>query len=644
MSEVKENNTNFPSNLYDKLKSLFVERTDLFEYQQYIYNYLINYDVRGILLYHTVGTGKTITSISIAENFRKLGKKIYILSSKSLHENYKKELLKYDENIDLTYYRFVTFNAKNMIKSLGDELSFMIDTSLEDKLIIVDEAHNLFNSIANGSKIANEFYDIVMKTKNIKIIFLSGTPIINDPFELFPAFNMIAGKEILPETYDDYLNYFIDRKGNKIKNVDKFKNRIFGMTSYYGDFYHRKIDDVTDEMKMTIKKENYPDRLPIIVEVLNMSKIQLTNYKTARDKEKQQASYASDAMKGLGEKRMNANSECEINNEEIKEGRNETKEGTTVTGGISKDRNMNSGASYRMQSREYSNIYFPNPSIKLTKDNFKHYSPKMVKIYENIVSNPTKRISLVYSVFLKYGVEAFANLLELNGYTKYAIFSGQQTVEEKNEILKKVNSDENKYGDIISILLISKSGAEGLDLKNVRDVHIMEPYWNYSLIEQIIARAVRYKSHILLKDEEKNVKPYIYISSYNEEVKLNEPSTDMYMFKRAVKQQRLIKDFLKVVASTSIECPFFNKDEINYKCFNCAKNNKFLYIDELFIDMNASNNCKEVIKVSAKEILVDGEKYYYSKSDEGIKLYKFNEYLNAYQEIQDDKIKKQIKE
>lgn len=45
----------------------------------------------------------------------------------------------------------------------------------------------------------------------------------------------------------------------------------------------------------------------------------------------------------------------------------------------------------------------------------------------------------------------------------------------------------------------------------------MEPYWNYSLIEQIIARAVRYKSHNLLSKEEQNVQTYIYLSDYNKE-------------------------------------------------------------------------------------------------------------------------------
>ena len=61
-----------------------------------------------------------------------------------------------------------------MISSLNTNLDNVLNNinkvNLEDKIIIIDEAHNLFNSISNGSKIANEFYDLVMNTKKIKLI------------------------------------------------------------------------------------------------------------------------------------------------------------------------------------------------------------------------------------------------------------------------------------------------------------------------------------------------------------------------------------------------------------------------------------------------------------------------------------------
>jgi len=680
-----KNITNFPSELNKLLDNLYKDNNEiikktLFDYQRYIFNYLVFTDARGILLYHSVGSGKTLTSISIAEEFRKLGQDIIILSSKSLQNNYKKEIKTYldlsngDNKINdteqiINQYKFVTSNAKNMIQSLDDKLtSFMTKykskddestINLENKVIIIDEAHNLFNSIVNGSKIANEFYDIIMNTQKIKLIFLTGTPIINNPFELAVAFNMLYGKinikslnskknyhTILPEYYSDFQKYFVDISSNSLKNEDKFKNRIYGLVSYYGDMYNNVVKTIKDDIKVLKAKENYPDRLPIKIETIEMSLIQNIEYMKARDIEKKETS------KFYGQNDI-------------------------IGSSIVKEKNAVS-TSYRIKSRQLSNIYIPDVQ-ELTLYNFNKYSPKIVSMYNNIKTNHKNQISLVYSTFLDSGLLSFIKYLELNNYISYsdnsdseklhyAIFSGQQTSEEKENIIKICNSEENKHGELISILLISKSGAEGLDLKNVRSVHIMEPYWNYSLIEQIIARAVRYKSHELLPKEEQNVQTYIYLSDYNsdflkkekDKIKENmqstkkigkiELTTDINIFKNAIKNQELIQQFLKTIASTSIECNFLNKKlsngkGINYDCFNCLANNKQLYYPDIHKDIELSNACLKTNKVIAEEIIINGEKFYYTIDSESntIKIFKFNNILNAYQLINDTNTSQKIK-
>jgi superfamily II DNA or RNA helicase len=680
-----KNITNFPSELNKLLDNLYKDNNEiikktLFDYQRYIFNYLVFTDARGILLYHSVGSGKTLTSISIAEEFRKLGQDIIILSSKSLQNNYKKEIKTYldlsngDNTINdteqiINQYKFVTSNAKNMIQSLDDKLtSFMTKykskddestINLENKVIIIDEAHNLFNSIVNGSKIANEFYDIIMNTQKIKLIFLTGTPIINNPFEIAVAFNMLYGKinvkslnskknyhTILPEYYSDFQKYFIDISSNSLKNEDKFKNRIYGLVSYYGDMYNNVVKTIKDDIKVLKAKENYPDRLPIKIETIEMSLIQNIEYMKARDIEKKETS------KFYGQNDI-------------------------IGSSIVKEKNAVS-TSYRIKSRQLSNIYIPDVQ-ELTLYNFNKYSPKLVSMYNNIKTNHKNQISLVYSTFLDSGLLSFVKYLELNNYISYsdnsdseklhyAIFSGQQTSEEKENIIKICNSEENKHGELISILLISKSGAEGLDLKNVRSVHIMEPYWNYSLIEQIIARAVRYKSHELLPKEEQNVQTYIYLSDYNsdflkkekDKIKENmqstkkigkiELTTDINIFKNAIKNQELIQQFLKTIASTSIECNFLNKKlsngkGINYDCFNCLANNKQLYYPDIHKDIELSNACLKTNKVIAEEIIINGEKFYYTIDSESntIKIFKFNNILNAYQLINDTNTSQKIK-
>ena len=71
-------------------------------------------------------------------------------------------------------------------------------------------------------------------------------------------------------------------------------------------------------------------------------------------------------------------------------------------------------------------------------------------------------------------------------------------------------SDKNNYGQMVQVLFITQSGAEGLNLKNVRDVHIIEPYWNRVRVDQVIGRARRVGSHLNLPPEQHTVNVYEY--------------------------------------------------------------------------------------------------------------------------------------
>ena len=73
--------------------------------------------------------------------------------------------------------------------------------------------------------------------------------------------------------------------------------------------------------------------------------------------------------------------------------------------------------------------------------------------------------------------------------------------DDKERILRIVNSAKNKDGSIVKVILGSAASAEGINFRNIRHVHIMEPYWNYGRIKQTIARARRNKSHHALPED-----------------------------------------------------------------------------------------------------------------------------------------------
>ena len=76
-------------------------------------------------------------------------------------------------------------------------------------------------------------------------------------------------------------------------------------------------------------------------------------------------------------------------------------------------------------------------------------------------------------------------------------------------------SGNNFYGEVINTLMISASGAEGIDLRNVRYVHIMEPYWHPVRIEQVVGRARRICSHQDLPPELRTVQVFMYLMVYS---------------------------------------------------------------------------------------------------------------------------------
>lgn len=92
----------------------------------------------------------------------------------------------------------------------------------------------------------------------------------------------------------------------------------------------------------------------------------------------------------------------------------------------------------------------------------------------------------------------------------FAEWSGAVNKMQRNAILDYFNHQDNKFGCLCSVLLVTKAGSEGISLFNVRQVHLLEPYWNETRREQVIGRARRIKSHVHLPREQQTVKVFNY--------------------------------------------------------------------------------------------------------------------------------------
>ncbi len=663
--------TNFSIETFAYIKSLeYDEQNEYLKYHQYIVNkFMLNRRQRGILIYHSMGFGKTILAGSICEEYRKVEptRIPIVLLPKSLQENFRgalKVVMKSsnddmaDESIDNTieeHYNFVSLNSSNMFVQIGkvdktpEEVEFekklgLINeqlenrTNLENTIMIIDEFHNLSNAITNGSKNAIKLYNKIMNTKDIKLIFLTGTPLINHPFESVCMMNMLHGTRLFPENIRDFISFFIDKKNNTIKNKDKYQNRITGLVSYYGDKYFSGT------------KPGFPEEYPVIIEYVPMSKEQLTRYLTMREIEKKEEM-----------RRMQFSSGDNVQFNE-------------------KSGKMSS--SYRIRSRQVSNFLIPDVALtsrgtksdlknlnKIPPEAFKKlevYSPKFKKILDNITKYKSMK-SLFFSQFTSAeGLALFGKVLEAHGYAEwntdnmmlqkerrptFAYYSGNISASDRNEIVEQFNSKDNMHGEIITIMLVSnQTGALGLDLHGVRSIHIAEPYWNWALITQIIKRGSRYRSHEGYPENEQNVQPYIYLSdlpkSYKVGIKneVDRKSTDVHIYERSIENLTLINSFLKAIIEASVDCSAHHKnlsDSVKKEihCHMCSPTDSPLYELDFYRDMKMENPCKpfEEVKMNVKEIIfepsVSGEKiqYFYNDDDKlNIKIFERSKEVDGY--------------
>jgi len=188
-------------------------------------------------------------------------------------------------------------------------------------------------------------------------------------------------------------------------------------------------------------------------------------------------------------------------------------------------------------------------------------SPKIMKAVKEIkkhhASDPNYR-GVTYSTFLGSGVDAVEGELK-RLRIPYARFTGQTSKEQRKAIIKAYNTGRVKH------LLISGSGAEGLDLKGTKLMQMLEPYWNEPRLQQVKGRAIRFKSHTHLPKGEQKVKVQKFIStvpkSLLNKLKISKKklSTDEYISMLAKNKRELVQPFLGVLKTAKLEVKSMEK-------------------------------------------------------------------------------------
>ena len=144
---------------------------------------------------------------------------------------------------------------------------------------------------------------------------------------------------------------------------------------------------------------------------------------------------------------------------------------------------------------------------------------------------------------------------------RYAMITGDPRLSPNNDYeVKGLTGDDNKDGNKIKVILISKAGSEGIDFKFIRQVHVLDPWYNMNRIEQIIGRAVRNFSHKDLPFEKRNVQIFLYGTILGDN---QEEAADLYVYRVAEYKAIQIGKVSRLLKETAVDC-IINHDQTNF--------------------------------------------------------------------------------
>jgi hypothetical protein len=212
----------------------------------------------------------------------------------------------------------------------------------------------------------------------------------------------------------------------------------------------------------------------------------------------------------------------------------------------------------------------------LSTENLPNYSTKFVSVIKSIEEG--SGIVLVYSNYVTMGARLFAMALEEHGYLpqmpknknglltnrtytgaikgRYILLTAESTASDIAKMVSDIKSPDNRDGSKIRIVIAGPIASEGVDFRYVRQVHVLDPWWNMSRIEQVIGRGLRTCSHQLLpRFEDQNCTVYLHVIRRNDGTECY----DEYTYRSKVEQKAMmIARVRKVIAESAMDCPLQN--------------------------------------------------------------------------------------
>jgi len=655
----------------------------LYSHQSFLSNFINPYTpYKGLLIFHGVGTGKTGSAISISENFKdmvlKYGNKIHILVPGPLIKNtWKSEIIKfnnknyYDDiinqkgiitnkeniekelwNINSQFYKLMSYRSfykkvlgekikdqsleKKKVRKVDGiiEREIPIDRleSLDNTLLIVDEAHNL-----TGNEYGLALKQLMKKSKNLKVILLSATPMKNLADDVIELLNFIRPIND-PINRDKIFNhpkygYLLELKE---EGIDYLKKKANGYISYYRGahplLFAKQVDmgEIPSELKFTkiIKCNMHDFQLKQYIEVQKSIEDSL---------EKGSEAVANFVFPGLNEDNDNLIGLYSI--EGFKKLKNQLENNKDIILKLinkqffeNKIKDIDNILYYNEYTNNYKGLLFKQPYLKFFSSKF---NKAINNLNELVVNKKGPKTGFIYSNLVKSGVELFNEIMIQNGFLEYRedniyeiydntkdYYTGKEykdfkktekdrefkpttflkitgqvadsdfnDVEIKKNIIDNVfNNLDNYQGKNLKFILGSKVMNEGITLENTGEVHILDVHYNLGKTYQVIGRAIRQCKHYNVTNENN---PFPEVNIYKYVISTpNKITSEELLYKKAEYKYLLVKKVERILKESAIDCPInyngnvFKEEIIKYK--NCEIPNQNIKQD---INKLCPSNC-----------------------------------------------------
>ena len=552
------------------------------------------------------------------------------------------------------------------------------------------------------------------------------TSILNDnQIDIISTSIQVNTYKALEDSLESFQNRFIEPNSGNMKNENLFKRRILGLTSYFRSAQEQlmpRFDKDTDFKVVKIPMSDFQ------FGVYEQARIQERKVAKAAAKKKVKQVATDVYTDTVSSYRIFSRAFCNFvfpenrrpmphEGEDIESVLKGSADEDILDAISAKDRVENpnglygaddldlldneiknqTDTTYASRIQTEMDYLKDNAAKYLTPKGLETYSPKFLNVLENIKDPEFRGLHLIYTQFRTIeGIGVMKLILDANGFTQfkikkdeaniwrldippekrgmstYALYTGTETVEEKEIIRNIYNgtwtavpdtitselspiSTNNLYGEIIKVLMITASGAEGISLKNTRYVHIIEPYWHPVRIEQVIGRARRICSHQELPPELRTVNVFLYLMTFTTEqlsgdgaieLKLNDVSkfddavpvtSDETLYEISVIKERISQQLLTSVKEASMDCAIYNKpgtkDAIKCFSFGKASPSSFSYkpsISNEEVDTVTQMNKKKITwKADEVTIPIDGIKKKFARNTQTNDIYDLQSYKDA---------------